>query len=398
MYTVLQVNNYAHVRGGSDRYFIELVRGLSERGHRVPVLTTADSRNVLDTPWAVPGFVLDAIRPRDVCRFFYSGKSRETLRRLLDRELPDLAHLHIYYGQITPSILGPLRDRGIPIVQTLHEYKLFCPASTMTRDGKICDLCCGGSFWNAVVHRCNRGSLARSLVTSAEACSSRLLGAARKIDHFLAVSDYVRRTMIRFGIPEDRISTVHNYIDVGSFEPEYEPGGYFLYLGRIEKNKGILTLLDSLEHTHARLVVAGEGELRSTVQREIERRGLAAETVGFKSGKDLHDLVRGCRCVIVPSECAETFGLVILEAYALGKPVIASRMGGIPEVVREGETGLLFEAGNVSELAHAMEWMWDHPGQAADMGRAGRSLASSTFGMEQHYEKLMSVYGKVVRR
>lgn len=394
---ILQVNNYGYVRGGSDNYFLGLSNLLTGKGHVVIPLNTADPRNAADTRWAVNGFRPETPRSRDIVRFLYSAAAKRTVKDLLGREQVDVAHLHIYYGQLTPSILGPLKRHDIPIVQTLHEYKLFCPRATMTRRGKPCTLCSGGSFWRAAWHRCNRDSFARSLATSAEAYTSRMLGDVRNIDHFIAVSDFVRNAMIRFGIPEDRISTVHNYIDVDAYEPAYQAGDYYLYFGRIEKIKGLMTLLAAARQASARLVVAGEGALRTEVEREAARQNLAVEVVGFKSGKDLHDLIRGCRCVVVPSEWHETFGLVILEAYALGKPVIASRTGGIPEVVQEGTTGLLFEPGNALELAEAMTWMWSHPSRAVEMGRAGRKLAEDVFGKDSHCEQVLSIYKKVVR-
>jgi glycosyltransferase involved in cell wall biosynthesis len=395
MLTVLQVNNYAHVRGGSDRYFIELSRMLSQQGTRVLALTTADGRNELQTPWTVPGFPIEAPRGGDLARFLYSRESRAVMNRLLAQERPDAAHLHIYYGQLTPSVLRPLKDHGVPVVQTVHEYKLFCPVATMVREGRPCELCCRGAIWNAVRHRCNRGSLARSLATGAEACTSRMLGAVRLVDHFIAVSDFVRNTMVRFGVPGERISTVHNFIDAAAYAPRFDAGDFFLFVGRVERIKGIMTLLAAMRRLPARLVVAGEGSLLPQVRSEAIRSGLAVEAVGFQSGRGLHDLIRGSRCVVVPSEWHETFGLVVLEAYALGKPVIASRMGGIPEVVREGETGLLFEAGNVQELAGAMKRMWTRPAEAAEMGRAGRMLAEGMFGRDRHCEQILSLYRKI---
>jgi glycosyltransferase involved in cell wall biosynthesis len=327
--------------------------------------------------------------------FLYSLDARRVIGNLLVEDVPDLAHLHIYYGQMTPSILARLKAHAIPIVQTLHEYKLICPIGTMARNGKPCADCCDGSFWRAAFHRCNRGKLSRSLVTSLESYTSRILGAVKHIDHFIAVTDFVRNTIIHFGISPDRISTVYNFIDVHAYKPQYKPGEYFLYFGRIEKIKGVMTLLAALKEVSGTLLIAGEGGARTMVEREVEKHSLDAKLVGFRSGAELHDLIRGSRCVVVPSEWYETFGLAILEANALGKPVIASRIGGMPEVVRDGETGILFESGNIDELAQAMKRMWTDPAEAVQMGRFGRKLAEDVFGKERHYEKIMSVYNKV---
>ena len=394
---ILQVNNYGYLRGGSDRYFFDLSSLLRENGQSVTELVAEDPRNILSAPWEVKGFSPDNPRAQDLVRYFYSHDARKVAQRLVEKVKPDLVHLHIYYGQMTPSILSVFKSYGIPVVQTLHEYKLICPVATMVRNGRVCDACCSGSFWKATQHRCNRGSLARSLVSSIESYSSRWFGSVKKIDHFIAVSEFVRKTMIKYGIPDSKISTVHNFVDSAGFKPSYESGDYILYFGRLEKIKGIRTLLSAVGLVGAKLVIAGEGDYRAEAERQSRSQNLDVEFVGFREGADLHDLIRGSRCVIVPSEWNETFGLVILEAHALGKPVIASRIGGMQEVVKDGETGLLFEAANTPELAEAMHWMLNNPTQASDMGRAGRKVAEETFGRQNHYRNIMSIYQSLVR-
>lgn len=392
---ILQVNNYGYLRGGSDRYFFDLTALLRENGHSVSELVTRDSRNVVSTPWEVQGFLPERPKLRDLFHFYYSLDAKMVVRRLIKEEKPDIVHLHIYYGQITPSILGEFVSQGIPVVQTLHEYKLICPVATMARNGAVCDACCSGSYWKAALHRCNRGSLLRSLVSSTEAYSSRWLGSVRKVDHFIAVSDFVRETMVAYGIPDSRISTVHNFVESAGFEPSYEPGSYFLYFGRLEEVKGIKTLISAAERVGARLVIAGDGDYRVEAERQSRRRNLNVDFVGFKKGSDLHDLIRGSLCVVVPSEWNETFGLVILEAHALGRPVIASRIGGMQEVIQDGETGLLFEPGNDMELADAMRRMLGNPERAVEMGRNGNIVIQELFGKREHYRRIMSIYKKM---
>jgi len=391
------VNNYGYIRGGSDRYFFDLTNLLRENGHSVSELVSRDSRNVSSTPWDVRGFRPEKPEAGDLLRFFYSRDAKKVARRLVEKERPDLVHLHIYYGQMTASILGEFKARGIPVVQTLHEYKLICPIATMLRNGRVCDACCSGSFWKAAVHRCNRGSLTRSIVSSVEAYTSRGLGSVRNVDHFIAVSDFVRETMIKYGVSPGKISTVHNFIECAEFTPGNDPGNYFIYFGRLEEIKGIRTLLAALERVGGKLVIAGEGDFRAEAEKLAKERHLDVEFVGFRKGTELHDLIRRSRCVLVPSEWNETFGLVILEANALGKPVIASRIGGMPEVIQDGTTGMLFESGDVTELAEAMRWMWNNPIGAIEMGRRGRKESQDKFGKQEHYRKIMSIYERAFR-
>jgi len=319
------------------------------------------------------------------------------LRRLIERERPDLAHLHIYYGQLTAAILPVLKEYGIPVVQTLHEYKLLCPVATMTRNGRACEACAGGGYWHAALNRCNRGSLARSLVTAAESYASAMLGARSGINHFIAVSDFVRGKMVEHGIPQDKITTVHNFVRDEVFVDNANEGRYFLYFGRIEKIKGLETLLGAMAALPGvDLFIAGTGDAQQEMQQIAAQRGLAnVHFLGFKSGQELWDLIAGAIAVVAPSEWNETFGLVLVESFAQCRPVIASRMGGMTEVVTDGEDGLLFEAGNIQELADAMAWMASHRQRAVVMGKVGQAKVRRLFSAEKHYQDVMDVYRKV---
>lgn len=395
---MLQINNYGYVRGGSDRYFIDICDLLTRNGHQVSCLVSANGKNVVDSTYAVHGFNVEKPSMVDIPGFIHSRQAGMQLRRLIEQVRPDVVHLHIYYGQITASIFSVLKEYGIPVVQTLHEYKLLCPVATMVRDGRLCEACAGGKFWKSVWHRCNRGRMARSLVTAVESYASDMLGARNSVDHFIAVSDFVRGKMIAHGIPERRISTVHNFVRDEVFADNMNVGQYFLYFGRIEKIKGLETLIRAMAALpEVDLYIVGSGD----AQKEMEQ--LAADLcvvnvrfLGFRTGQVLRELIAGAICVVVPSEWHETFGLVLLESYAQCRPVIASRMGGMTEVVSDGEDGLLFDAGNVQQLSAALLWMATHRRQAAAMGKAGQDKVRRIFSAEKHYQDVMQVYRKVI--
>lgn len=395
---VLQINNYGYVRGGSDRYFLDLSALLERNGHQLSYLVSESDKNVIDSKYQVEGFDVESPSLFDIPSFIYSWDAKCKLRRLIEDVQPDIAHLHIYYGQITSSILGLLKEYGIPVVQTLHEYKLLCPVSTMDRDGRMCETCASGDYWRAVLYRCNRGSLARSLVTAVEAYVSTMLGARTGIDHFIAVSDFVRSKMIEHGIPQGKITTVHNFVRDEVFTDNSDEGRYFLYFGRIEKIKGLETLIWAMAGVpDVDLLIAGTGDVSKELEGMATRLGLTnIHFLGFKSGQSLRDLIAGAIAVVVPSEWNETFGLVLVESFAQCRPVIASRMGGMTEVVTDGEDGLLFEAGNVRELTDKMVWMATHRQQAVEMGKAGQEKVRKKFSAEKHYQDLMQVYQKVI--
>jgi glycosyltransferase involved in cell wall biosynthesis len=395
---ILQINNYGFVRGGSDRYFIDLSNLLISKGQNISYLISANDKNTINTQYAVNGFDVESPKLTDIPKFFYSSDAQRKLKVILKKNRPDLVHLHIYYGQITSSILSVLKQEKIPVVQTLHEYKLLCPISTMLRDGQLCETCADGGYWKTAWHRCNRGSFARSLVTAIESYISDVFGARNSIDHFIAVSDFVRGKMIDHGVPERKISVVHNFVRDEAFADNDNEGRYFLYFGRVEKIKGLESLIIAMaDLPDVDLYVVGSGDARQELELMVCRMGFAnIRFLQFKKKEELRELIAGAICVINPSVCFETFGLVLLESFAQSRPVIASRMGGMLEVVTDGEDGLLFEAGDVQQLTKALTWMAAHRRQAVEMGKAGQNKARSVFSADKHYKDIMQVYRKVI--
>ena len=386
--------------GGSDRYFFELSALLTRNGHDVVPFCAADDRN---EPSDYAKYFPAAVDPRnprasDALRFVYSGAARRAIRRLLADTQPDVAHLHIYYGRLTASILKPLRQASIPIVQTLHEYKLLCPVYTCMRHGEICEDCHGSSFWKALAHRCNRGSLVRSAASMVESYASQALGATDGIDHFIGVSRFMTEKMRGIGIAADRITTIHNFVDTSQFEAASERGRYVLYFGRLEATKGLFTLIEALRHRpDLRCIIAGTGPARAELEQRAESAGLKhVEFPGFVSGSALHDLIRGSVCTVLPSEWYENCPMSVLESMALGRPVIGTRIGGIPELIDHDNDGLLVEPGDADALAAALAQLADEPAAAASMGAAGRAKVATQFSPEVHYRQIESVYRRLL--
>lgn len=387
-----------HITGGSDRVLFDEMELLQSQGHEVIPFCASSSKNE-PSKWseffpAAASF--DSPGLSDVAKYVFSRAAQVKLKSLLDVVRPDLAHLHIYYGKLTASILSPLSERGIPIVQTLHEYKVVCPVYTLTSNGRACNECSGFDFYNVILNRCNRGSLSRSIVSCVESYVSYLLGSVKRIDHFVAVSDYLREKVVSMGIPASKVTTVHNFVEFESLVPNYEVGSHFVYFGRIEKNKGVWTLIKAFEKLpQLKLTIVGEGgELRAIKEYCVNSKGGLKNIsfLGFLNRNELRPILQSAVCIIVPSVWDETFGLTAAEALAYGKPVIASRIGGIPEVLSEGEDSLLVTPGSVDELISAVEHLSIRPALAVEMGRQGRKNVEAKFSKEKHYEKLLSVY------
>ena len=394
--TILNVSQNYHVRGGSDRYFFTLAELLRKHGHRVVPFTAASPNNE-PSEWEnyfPRGADFEHPGAGDLLRFLYSHDAVKSIRRLIKDTDINLAHFHIYYGKLTASILEVLKRDGIPLIQTLHEYKLTCPVYSHLSNDQICEACEGKHFWRALPKRCNRGSLARTALSVTESYISKMLGAVKKFDHFISVSHFLRKKMISHGMPEDKISTVHNFVDVSDITPNFSEGDYVLYFGRVHRSKGILTLIEAaVPLTDVPIYIVGDGEAMSEVQQIIEQNGCKhIHLLGFKQGDELRELIRNSLCTVLPSEWYENCPMSVLESYAYGKPVIGADIGGIPELIVDGVDGFLVSSGEQETLRDRLLWMFAHKNEAAEMGRIGRYKMETEFNADIHYKRIMNVY------
>lgn len=388
----LQVNSFHHVRGGSDQVYFKTSDLLRSRGNTVANFAARDDK---DDPHPdarfYPAAQVGDRRLRDLPNYIYSSVAKTKVQEFLTHHGRfDVAHLHIYYGRLTTSILNPLRENCGAVVQTLHEYKLACPIYTMERDGKPCEVCVTDGPFNAVRYKCKNGSRAASAAMYAEFRISRALGDVSKIDKMICVSDFQRSVLERAGIPEAKLVTLHNFVDTADIRTAKpaEKKSYFLYFGRIEKLKGIKTLVAAAKSCGAEVVIAGDGQWVGDLTAQID--GTNIRYVGFQQGEALATLVREARAVVVPSEWYENCPMSVLEAKAAGTPVIGARIGGIPELIQDGIDGMLFPAGDVSALAQAMEKVANS--DIIDWGQAARRDVETRFSADQHYDRLLGIY------
>jgi glycosyltransferase involved in cell wall biosynthesis len=403
---VLQVNKFLYPVGGSETALFETSRLLQSHGHEVVSFGMQDERNLSETPskqlvsridLRVGGGITEILRPRrllEAGRLLHSREAAGKIDALIEATRPDVAHLHNIYHQLSPSILGPLRRHGVPTVLTLHDYKLICPNYTLFSGGSVCERCKGHDYWHAVEQGCVKGSRAQSLLCAVEAYAHHATRTyERGIDTFIAPSRFMRDKVIEFGFEPDQVVHLPNFLDLEAFEPSYEPGSYAVYAGRIERVKGVSTLLEAWRHCQVEgpfgLRLAGDGELLDALRLQAPA---GASFLGRLAKPDLMELVRGAAFVVVPSEWYENAPMNVLEAYACGKPVIGARIGGIPELVEEGQTGLLFEPGNVAQLQQRIEYLAERPGLAIEMGRKARARVERLHSPSRHLDALLAVY------
>ena len=398
---VLSINQKYEVNGGSDRYYFNLNELLKE--HENNVIEFAACGNFEDESEYKNYFPkqvsFSLANPKNFVNYLYNVDAKKSLSLLLDdTKRPELAHLQIYYGQLTVSILDELRKRDIPIVQTLHEYKLSCPVYTHLSHEKICHSCIEKSTFSSVLKRCKDDSYIKSLVRFIEYNFSKWKGDRESIDQFICVSNFQKDLMLQAGIPSEKLNVVYNFVQTKNIKFNTDNAGYYLYFGRLEKLKGLVTLLETAKILpDIKFLIAGDGPFKSQINAYIQNHNLDnVEFVGFKQGKDLWDLVRLSKAVLVPSEWYENCSMTVLEAKAYCKPVIASSIGGITEQIIDGENGFLHEPANVNSFVAAIDKLEALSLQDYEaMCLRSREDLDLRYSADVHYRKLMEVYRKV---
>lgn len=326
----------------------------------------------------------------DGMALIHSSEAVRNIGRLIDHERPDILHCHNIYHQLTPSIIGAAKKRGIPVVLTLHDYKIVCPTYLRLRDGKPCSDCLDSGPFNVLKKRCADHSIGKSALMYVEAVAQGLLRNYEMVDIFIAPSQFMADSVTQKRVPKEKVRVLYNGVDLPNQDGSLVDGGYILYLGRLSPEKGVLTLLSA--HSEMAgcvdLVIAGIGHHDDELRQSYPR----AKFIGHVSGTKLHDVLSGASVVVVPSEWYENCPMSVLEAMSYGKPVIGSNIGGLPELIVNGETGLLFEPGNKVELLDAMSELMNNSTRRQSMGMLARKRAEQKFSLSRHNKQLINIY------
>ncbi|MFN3303064.1 MAG: glycosyltransferase family 4 protein [Roseateles sp.] len=404
MTRLLSVNSYHYRRGGSDAVYLDHAGLMEELGWENAFFSMHHPKNYA-TPWSK--YFIDELefghRYSTVqkivmaSKVIYSFEAQRKLKRLLDDFKPDIAHLHCIYHHQSPSILSTLSKAGVPAVMTAHDLKIACPAYKMLNETGICERCKDGSVLNVIRHRCVRGSLGASAIVAAESGLHRMLSSyQRHLTRVIVPSRFFMEKFMEWGWPKDKFAYIPNYVDAARFEPQFNPGPYFLYFGRLAPEKGVGTLLRAAAKAGAVLKLAGTGSEDEALRVLNAELGHPGEFLGYQGGAALWNLIRGARAVVLPSEWYENAPMSLLESFALGKTAIGARIGGIPEMIEEGVNGWVFESGNVAELADQLRQVAALPdSQLENMGRAARDLVTTRFSRARYVEATLSLYAEL---
>jgi len=400
---ILHVNKFLYRRGGAEGYMLDVAALQVAAGHEVAFFGMDHPDNPPQRFAAhLPRFVeLEpppagaARRAAAAARMVWSTSSRRGMDAVLRDFRPDVAHAHNLYHQLSPSVLRPLADRGVPVVLTLHDYKLACPSYQLLDHGRLCDACVGGRYHRAVARRCKDGSLGASLVLAVESGAHRLLGAWGPVRTFISPSRFMAATMSRAGVYPDRLELLDHFVDAGPLARKSRPGGPVVFAGRLAPEKGVDLLIQAMAllGPPARLEIAGEGPERAALESLAAERAPGRVRFHGRLGRDrLLALLRGATVVAVPSRWHENQPMAVLESFACGVPVVVSGLGGLPELVEPGRDGEIVAAGDAAAMAGALAAMLADPGRALAMGAAGRAKVERRFAPAPHLRRLERIY------
>lgn len=402
---ILLVNKYHYLRSGTERYLFNLKRLLEARGHTVEVFAMQHPRNEPATyarhfaPYVEFHEVTGLGRLSAALRVLWYPRAARLCARVLDDFRPQIVHVFNVYHQLSPSLLPPVTRRRIPVVQTLNDYKLICPNYTLYTEGAPCLRCRDRRYVHAVRHRCLDGSRAWSALAAVEMTLHKAFRVyERHVARFIAPSAYMATTVAAFGVPAAQVVEIPYFLFPEDYVVSERDDGYCAYVGRLVPAKGLVTLLRAMrEVPEARLWIVGEGPQRPELERLAAAWGLGnVRFTGYLTGAALTEAIAGARFTVVPSEWPEVFGQSITESFAVGKPVIGARIGGIPEVIAADADGLLFRPGAAEELAACLRRLWTKPEAARAMGLAGRAKVERRYDPESHYARLAPLYERLV--
>jgi len=399
---VLLINKFHYLKGGAERVYFETKRLLEENGHQVICFSMQDKNNVPCTEenFFVPhvDFSTRGGWLKKALRFIYYPEAARRLEKLVIEEKPDVAHLHNVYHQLTYSILNPLRKHKVPIVLTLHDYHLIAPDYNLYAHNKIDESCKPHRYYRCVLRRCLQNNFLVSLLGAIESYVNWLSNYAAKIDQFISPSKFLANKYAEWDFKPE-IKVIHNCLELSNFTPDFTPGDYLVYYGRLSREKGVKTLCQAIRKLpEIKLKIIGSGPEEAALKEYLERKQVRnVELLGYKEGAELFELIKAARFLVIPSQWYENYPMTVIEAMALGKPVLAARLGGLTEMVTENYNGWFFEAGNIRGLREQIKRIHDNTPLIEQLGHNARRTVEQKNSSEGYYKHIIGLYNELVQ-
>ncbi|MCM8760955.1 MAG: glycosyltransferase family 4 protein [Candidatus Omnitrophica bacterium] len=405
---ILLINKFLYAKGGDATATLATGELLKKKGHEVIFW---GMNHPLNPPYEYQRYFVENIDFNEsagifrkielALNVFYSFEAEKKFEKLVASNRPDLIHLNNFAHQISPSILNVIKRRGIAAVMTMHDYKMVCPSYSMLAGGKPCERCKGGRFYQCFINKCTKDSYLKSLINTLEMyLHHNILHIYDPISVFISPSEFMKNKLEEMGF-RGKIARLPYPLMVEKFEPVYgSESRSVVYFGRLSREKGLFTLIDAFKYVEeARLKIIGDGPLKDAlISKANSQKASNVEFLGYKKGEDLKREIKNSIFTVIASECYENFPMSVMESFAFGKPVVGSRIGGIPELVKDGQTGITFEPGNAYDLASKIRYLAKSPEKVIEMGKNARKMVEDEFNGEKHYEGLMAIYEEALKK
>lgn len=396
---ILLVNKFHYLKGGSEKYYFELGELLKEHGHQVAWFSMKDEKNIItgDKEFFVEPIDLNNGSKLKALDVIYSKANKKKMKEALETFKPDIVHINNFQRQLSVSIIEPIKKKNIPIIFTAHDVQAVCPAITMLdNQNKICEDCMGGKYINCIKKKCNKGSVLKSMIGAIEGKYYRNKKIyTEKIDKIITPTNFYKQKLIEDGIDENKILAMHNFIKIEEYEMNTTDEGYALYIGRLSKEKGILNLIKAFKNIEqGRLLIAGEGPEKEYIEKYIKenKQQDKIQLLGFLNKEQVKENISKCSFVVIPSIWYENCPYSALETQAIGKPIIGTKIGGIPELVTDNEDGLLYDYNDVKELEEKIKLLFENTSLREEMSTKARKNARDKYSRENYYNSIMTIY------
>lgn len=399
---ILLINNFHYRKGGSETVYFNTAEVLRKAGHEVIFFSREENKNL---PCEQSEYFIPVNRSvsklRGAVNYFYNREAKKQLEKLIEKEHPDLAHVHLFWGGISPSIFGVLRKYRIPLIHTAHDYRMVCPAYTFNCLGHICEACKGKFFYRCALKRCSKGSRIQSVIMAVEMYfRNRFFNPIENIAGFIFVSEFSKNKHVQYMplFEKAKTTVLYNYTVADSDYHVNSDRKYFLFFGRLSPEKGVAFLIDVFaKHPDWHLKIVGTGPLETELKAKIVRLSLRnVEMVGYKTGAELKSLINAASFVVVPSEWYENNPLTIIESYSLHTPVIGAGLGGIPEIIEDGSTGYVYRASDGADLERVLrQTVRMSESDYVRMAENAYRFYERNFSEEAYCEKLIGFYNEI---
>ncbi len=408
---IILVNYRYFISGGPERYYFNIKEVLERNGHEVIPFSIKSSRNF---PNDYEKYFLDIVDDevyfaqskkslkvilKSFARMFYSFEAKRKFKRLLQDTRPDLVYVMQFHNKISPSIIDAAQSLRIPVVHRISDFQYMCPNALFYNDVKgVCEDCLKGKRLSCVKYKCVLNSTVYSGIKMAAKWLHDCMKITRKINAFVVPSSFTLKKLNEYGIPMDKLHHIPTFFNLKEENPEVEYNPFILFVGRIEKQKGLMTLIKTFEGTDYNLKIIGFSNdgYEDVLKDYLKGKQHHIEFLGRKSFEEIVPYLKSCLCTVVPSEWYDNFPNVILESFAYKKAVIATDFGSLPELVHDNQTGLTFKYANIEDFRVKVKYMFEHVDEARQMGEQAYQILLENYSSGVHYSLLLELFKKVL--